>query len=99
MTIPIGRSPPGKCQNSGPPGTRPSLPSASRPAGRPGHARRRLWLLRDAYTTETAWAPRHVGKELRLSRLRAFHAGLGAIRADAETAAAAKQMTRPRRPA
>jgi hypothetical protein len=50
----------------------------------------RLWLLRDAYTAETAWAPRHVGKELRLSRLGAFHAGLGAIRADAETAAARK---------
>jgi hypothetical protein len=25
----------------------------------------RLWLIRDAYTAETAWAPRHVGKELR----------------------------------
>jgi hypothetical protein len=50
----------------------------------------RLWLLRDAYTAETAWAPRHVGKELRLSRLGAFDAGLGAIRAVAETAAARK---------
>ena len=29
----------------------------------------RLWLLRDTYTAETAWAPRHVGKELRLVRL------------------------------
>ena len=50
----------------------------------------RLWLLRDAYAAETAWAPRHVGKELRLSRLGAFDAALGAIRADAETAAARK---------
>jgi transposase len=56
----------------------------------------RLWLLRDAYTAETAWAPRHVGKELRLSRLGAFDAGLGAIRADAETAAARKAGDRDR---
>jgi hypothetical protein len=50
----------------------------------------RLWLLRNVYAAETAWAPRHVGKELRLSRLGAFDAGLGTIRADAETAAARK---------
>ena len=25
----------------------------------------RLWLLRDTYAAQTAWAPRHVGKELR----------------------------------
>jgi hypothetical protein len=50
----------------------------------------RLWLLRDVDAAETAWAPRHVGKEMRLSRLGAFDAGLGAIRADAETAAARK---------
>jgi hypothetical protein len=50
----------------------------------------RLWLLRDTYTTETAWAPPYVGKELRLSRLGAFDAGLGAIRAAAEAAAARK---------
>ncbi len=56
----------------------------------------RLWLLRDAYRAETAWAPRHVGKELRLSRLGAFDAGLGAIRADAETAAARKAGDRDR---
>jgi hypothetical protein len=42
-----------------------------------------LWLIRDTYAAETAWAPRYVGKELRLSRLGAFDAGLGAIRADA----------------
>ena len=49
-----------------------------------------LWLIRDSYAAETAWAPRHVGKELRLSRLGAFDAGLGAIRADAEADAARK---------
>ena len=37
----------------------------------------RLWLLRDTYAAETAWAPRHVGKELRLARLGAFNADLG----------------------
>jgi len=50
----------------------------------------RLWLLRDTYTTETAWAPPYVGKELRLSRLGAFDSALGAIRAAAEAAAARK---------
>ena len=50
----------------------------------------RLWLLRDTYAVETAWAPCHVGKELRQTRLSAFDAGLGAIRADAEAAAARK---------
>ena len=39
---------------------------------------------------QTAWAPRHVGKELRLSRLGAFDAALGALRADAEAHAARK---------
>jgi TrwC relaxase/AAA domain len=50
----------------------------------------RLWLLRDTYATQTAWAPHHVGKELRLSRLGAFDAALGAIRGDAEAQAARK---------
>ena len=50
----------------------------------------RLWGLRDAYAAETAWTPRHTGKELRLARLAAFDAGLGAIRADAETTASRK---------
>jgi hypothetical protein len=49
-----------------------------------------LWLLRDTYAAQTAWAPRHVGKELRLSRLGAFDAALAAIRADAEAQAAGK---------
>jgi hypothetical protein len=50
----------------------------------------RLWLLRDAYAAETSWAPRHPGKELRLARLGAFDADLGAIRADAEAQGARK---------
>ena len=50
----------------------------------------RLWLLRDTYAAETAWAPRHLGKELRLARLGAFDADLGAIRAAAEADAARK---------
>ncbi|HEY6315854.1 MAG TPA: hypothetical protein VIY52_34305 [Streptosporangiaceae bacterium] len=50
----------------------------------------RLWLIRDTYAAETTWAPRHVGKELRLSRLGAFDAALGALRADAEAQAARK---------
>jgi hypothetical protein len=50
----------------------------------------RLWLLRDAYAIQTAWAPRHVGKELRLARLGAFDAALNAIRATAEADTARK---------
>ena len=50
----------------------------------------RLWLLRDTYAAETAWAPRHVGKELRLARLGAANADLSAIRAAAEADAARK---------
>ena len=56
------------------------------PAGGPGVRAMpdgQLWLLRDTYAAQTAWAPRHVGKELRLARLGAFDAALGAIRADA----------------
>ena len=50
----------------------------------------RLWLIRDTYTAETNWAPRHVGKELRLVRLGAANAELDAIRAGAEADAARK---------
>jgi hypothetical protein len=49
-----------------------------------------LWLLRDTYAAETAWAPRHVGRELRLSRRGAFDVGLGAVRAAAEADTARK---------
>jgi AAA domain/TrwC relaxase len=44
----------------------------------------RLWLVRDTYAAETAWAPQHVGKELRLVRLGAANAELDAIRHSAE---------------
>ena len=54
----------------------------------------RLWLLRDTYDAETAWTPRHTGKELRLARLGAFDTGLGAIRAAAEAATAARRGDR-----
>ena len=50
----------------------------------------RLWLIRDTYTAETTWAPRHVGKELRLARLGANGADQDAIRAAAEADAARK---------
>jgi hypothetical protein len=50
----------------------------------------RLWLIRDTYAAETAWAPRHVGKELRLARLGAANADRAAIRAGAEADAARK---------
>jgi hypothetical protein len=50
----------------------------------------RLWLIRDTYTAETAWAPRHVGRELRLARLGAINADQSAIRAAAEADAARK---------
>ena len=50
----------------------------------------RLWLIRDTYAAETAWAPRHVGRELRLARLGAANADQGAIRAAAEADAARK---------
>ena len=42
----------------------------------------RLWLLRDAYTTETAWAPRHVGKELATGKRLAAPAGSFPVRHD-----------------
>jgi hypothetical protein len=50
----------------------------------------RLWLVRDTYAAETAWAPRHVGRELRLARFGVANADLGAIRAAAEANAARK---------
>ena len=50
----------------------------------------RLWLIRDTYAAETDWAPRHVGRELRLARLGMISADVGAIRAAAEADAARK---------
>ena len=63
------------------------------PAGQPDvRAMRdgRLWLIWDTYAAETAWAPRHVSRELRLARLGVANADLGAIRATAEADAARK---------
>ena len=93
-TIPATRSAPNpatKHRTSGPPGTRPSPPSA-RPAGPTSGPCPTGGCGCSATPTppQTAWAPRHVGKELRLSRLGAFDAALGAIRADAEADAARK---------
>ena len=50
----------------------------------------RLCLIRDTYAAETAWAPRHVGRELRLARLGAANADMAVIRAAAEADAARK---------
>jgi hypothetical protein len=50
----------------------------------------RLWLIRDTYTTETQWAPRHLGRELRLVRVGAHDADLNATRQNAEAQAAHK---------
>jgi hypothetical protein len=47
-----------------------------------------LLQLRESYAAETAWAPRHVGRELRHLRASADDAGLAAIRARAEEHAA-----------
>ena len=81
-TGPAGRLAPGFRRPR--PGSRPDV--RAMPDGR-------LWLLRDAYAAQTAWAPRHVGKELRLSRLGAFDAALAAIRADAEAQPPARPAT------
>ncbi len=43
-----------------------------------------LLHMRGTYAAETAWAPRHVGRELRRIRIGADDASLGAIRARAE---------------
>jgi hypothetical protein len=48
----------------------------------------RLLHLRDTYPIETAWAPRHVGDELRQVRAAAWNAHLAALRATAEAKAA-----------
>jgi hypothetical protein len=47
-----------------------------------------LLHMRDTYPVETAWAPQWVGDELRQVRGGAQEAGLAAVRADAEAAAA-----------
>ncbi len=47
-----------------------------------------LWLMRDTYEAETAWAPRFVGPELRSVRVGARDAELARARAAAEARAA-----------
>jgi conjugative relaxase-like TrwC/TraI family protein len=50
-----------------------------------------LLHLRDTYPLETAWAPRHVGDELRQVRAAAWDARQAALRADAEAQAAGRR--------
>lgn len=50
----------------------------------------RLLLMRRQYETETTWAPRWVGDELRQARTGIQDAGIAAVRADAEARAAAE---------
>jgi hypothetical protein len=49
-----------------------------------------LWLIRDQYQAETAWAPKHVGRELGHVRASAEDARLRVIRSQAEAEAARK---------
>jgi hypothetical protein len=51
-----------------------------------------LLHMRDTYAAETAWAPCHVGRELRQVRLSGEDAALAAIRADAEANAARRRQ-------
>jgi len=51
----------------------------------------RLWLIRDTYAAEIKWAPRHVGRELRLVRLGARNAEQEQIHAEAGAEVARKQ--------
>jgi hypothetical protein len=51
----------------------------------------RLLHLRDTYPIETAWAPRHVGDELRQVRAAAWNAHRAALRATAEAKAASSR--------
>src|SRR6516165_3531529 len=49
-----------------------------------------LWLIRDQYQAETAWAPKHVGRELGYVRASAEDARLRVIRSRAEADVARK---------
>jgi AAA domain-containing protein/TrwC relaxase len=55
-----------------------------------GRADGSLWLIRDQYQAETAWAPKHVGRELGYVRASAEDARLRVIRSEAEAEAARK---------
>ena len=84
-TEPIGPEPPATARRNGPPGTARSLPCdrldgpdfRSLPDGS-------LLHMRGTYETETAWAPRHVGRQLQQVRAGAEMASLEAVRAQAE---------------
>jgi hypothetical protein len=53
-----------------------------------------LWLIRDQYQAETAWAPKHVGRELGYVRASAEDARLQVIRSEAEADVARKAADR-----
>ena len=53
-----------------------------------GAAEGSLWKMRATYEAETAWAPAHVGRELRAMRQSAVVSSTSAARADAEASAA-----------
>jgi hypothetical protein len=55
-----------------------------------GRADGSLWLIRDQYQAETAWAPKQVGRELGYVRASAEDARLRVIRSQAEAEAARK---------
>jgi hypothetical protein len=50
-----------------------------------------LWHRRSTYAAETAWAPRHVGRELQRIRVSASQADTTAIRSQAEAAVATQR--------
>jgi conjugative relaxase-like TrwC/TraI family protein len=52
-----------------------------------------LWLRRAAYERETAWAPAHVGDELRIMRIAEHDAHVNAVRAEHELRAAHDDQT------
>jgi len=55
-----------------------------------------LWLRRGTYERETAWAPPHVGTELRLMRIAERDARVSAIRAEHESRASADRQAADR---
>jgi len=55
-----------------------------------------LWLRRSTYQRETAWAPPHVGSELRVMRIAGHNARVSATRAEHEAVVAADEQTAAR---
>ena len=88
-SAPSPSRPPRTC---GRPGTRPWPPSGPPTAPTCAACRTAMLLhLRDTYPLETAWAPQHVGDELRQVRAAAWDARLAAVRAAAEAEAAQRR--------